>query len=128
ENFCEAELAAIREAKHSVNLEAYIFGKGRVTKRFLEALTERARAGVRCNLVLDAIGAFATWDSYLAEFRAAGGRAYFYHPLKWFTLPRINNRTHRELIVIDGRVGFVGGAGFADHWLLTHRRKKKPRV
>jgi cardiolipin synthase len=127
EAFYEAELAAIREAKHSVNLEAYIFGKGKVTHRFLDALTERARAGVQCNLVLDAIGAFATWQSYLAEFREAGGRVYFYHPLQWFTLPRINNRTHRELIVVDGRVGFVGGAGFADHWMHPHGRKQKPR-
>ena len=62
---------------------------------------------------------------YFAELRAAGGRVYFYHPITWYTLPRINNRTHRELIVIDGSVGFVGGAGFADHWLLPHGRKKR---
>jgi cardiolipin synthase len=127
EAFYEAELEAIQQARHSVNLEAYIFGKGKVTRRFLDALTERAAAGVRCNLVLDAIGAFATWQGYLAEFREAGGRVYFYHPLQWYTLPRINNRTHRELIVVDGRLGFVGGAGFADHWAHTHGRKHKPR-
>src|SRR4029453_5388046 len=119
--------AAIRARRHSVNLEAYIFQKGEVTRRFLEALTERARAGVRVNLVLDAVGAFTTWNHYFDELRRAGGRAFFYHPLKWFTLPRINNRTHRELIVVDGEVGFVGGAGFADHWLLTHGRRHKPR-
>ena len=78
-------------------------------------------------MVLDAVGGFATWQSYFTELREAGGRVYFYHPLKWYTLPRINNRTHRELIVVDGRVGFVGGAGFADHWLHTHGRKRKPR-
>jgi cardiolipin synthase len=127
EVYYEAELAAIREAKHSVNLEAYIFQKGEVTRRFLEALTERASAGVHVNLVLDAIGAFMTRSDYFAELRAAGGRVHFYHPITWYSLPRINNRTHRELIVIDGRVGFVGGAGFADHWLLRHGRKKKPR-
>jgi cardiolipin synthase len=127
ETFYEAELAAIRGARHSVNLEAYIFGKGRVTQRFLEALTERAAAGVRCNVVLDAIGAFTTWDSYLAGFRAAGGRVFFYHPLLWYTLPRINNRTHRELLVVDGTVGFVGGAGFADHWMYPHGRRQRPR-
>jgi cardiolipin synthase A/B len=126
EAFYEAELAAIRQAKHSVNLEAYIFGKGEVTRRFLEALTERARAGVKVNLVLDAIGAFLTPDACFAPLRAAGGRVCFYHPIRWYTLPRINNRTHRELIVVDGRIGFVGGAGFADHWLLPHGRKKRP--
>jgi cardiolipin synthase len=127
EVYYEAELAAIREARHSVNLEAYIFQKGEVTRRFLEALTERARAGVRVNLVLDAIGAFLTGGDYFAELCAAGGRVYFYHPITWYSLPRINNRTHRELIIIDGRVGFVGGAGFADHWLRPHGRKKRPR-
>lgn len=116
ENYYEAELAAIRRAEHNINLEAYIFQKGRVGDEFVKVLTERARAGVQVNLVLDAIGSFASWDSYFKELRAAGGRVCWYHPFKWYTLPRINNRTHRELIIIDGRVGFLGGAGFADHW------------
>jgi len=125
EVYYEAELAAIRAARHSVNLEAYIFQKGEVGRRFIEALTERARAGIHVNLVLDAIGSFASWDSYFKELRAAGGRVAWYHPFKWYTLPRINNRTHRELIIIDGTVGFIGGSGFADHWLLS--RKDHPR-
>ena len=117
EVYYEAELAAIRAAKKSVNLEAYIFQKGEVGKKFVEALTERARDGVEVRLTLDAIGSFATWDSYLKELREAGGRIGWYHPLRWYTLPRINNRTHREIIVVDGQIGFVGGSGFADHWL-----------
>ncbi|HEX7999669.1 MAG TPA: phospholipase D-like domain-containing protein [Pyrinomonadaceae bacterium] len=116
--YYEAELAAIRAAKTSINLEAYIFQKGEVTKKFVEALTERAKNGVEVRLALDAIGSFASWDSYFAELRAAGGRVAWYHPFRWYTLPRINNRTHREIIVIDGRIGFVGGSGFADHWLI----------
>jgi cardiolipin synthase len=128
EVYYQAELEAIRRAEHSVNLEAYIFQKGEVARRFLEALTERARAGVQVNLVLDALGSFATWRGTFRELLAAGGRVFFYHPIRWHTLPRINNRTHRELIVIDGRVAFLGGAGFADHWLLPHgRRRRKPR-
>lgn len=125
EVYYEAELEAIRAARTSVNLEAYIFQKGEVTRRFLDALTERARAGVRVNLVLDAIGSFTSWESYFKELRAAGGRVAWYHGFKWYTLSRINNRTHRELIIIDGEVGFVGGSGFADHWLLP--TKGKPR-
>jgi cardiolipin synthase len=121
--FYEAELLAISLARHSVNLEAYIFQKGEVTRRFLEALTERARAGVQVRLVLDAVGSFATWESYFAELTEAGGRVAFYHPIRWYTLPRINNRTHRELIVVDGAVAFLGGAGFADHWFKAHGRK-----
>lgn len=127
EAYYEAELAAIRQAQHSVNLEAYIFQKGEVTRRFLEALTERARQGVKVDLVLDAVGSFATWSGTFRDLTAAGGRVFFYHPIRWHTLPRINNRTHRELLIVDGRVGFLGGAGFADHWLLPHGRKKKKR-
>ena len=127
EVYYEAELEAIREARHNINLEAYIFQKGEVARRFIEALTERARAGVRVNLVLDAIGSFATWESYYKELTAAGGRVAWYHPLQWHTLSRFNNRTHRELITVDGRVGFIGGAGFADHWLLDHDGKRRWR-
>lgn len=116
--YYEVELQAIRAAQKSVNLEAYIFQKGEVAKKFVEALTERAKAGVEVRLALDAIGSFATWDSYLKELRDAGGKVAWYNPFRWYTLPRINNRTHREIIVVDGTVGFVGGSGFADHWLI----------
>jgi cardiolipin synthase len=116
EVFYEAELEAIAAARESINIEAYIFQKGELTGRFVGALTERARAGVKVRMVIDAIGSFTTWESYFAELKAAGGRVCWYHPLRWPTLARFNNRTHREIIVVDGRVGFVGGAGFADHW------------
>jgi cardiolipin synthase A/B len=125
EIFYEAELEAIRAAKESVNIEAYIFQKGELTRKFVEALTERARKGVKVRMVIDAIGSFATWESYFKELRAAGGRVCWYHPLRWATLARFNNRTHREIIVVDGRIGFVGGAGFADHWYKGH--DKNPR-
>jgi cardiolipin synthase len=115
--YYEAELEAIRAAEKSINLEAYIFQKGEVARKFVEALTERAGKGVEVRLALDAIGSFATWDSYLKSLRDAGGLVAWYNPFRWYTLPRINNRTHREIIVVDGRVGFVGGSGFADHWL-----------
>lgn len=121
EVYYEAELEAIRSARQSINLEAYIFQKGEVTRRFVEALAERARSGVEVRLTLDAIGSFATWNSYFKELRAAGGRVGWYHGFKWYTLPRINNRTHREIIVVDGRIGFVGGSGFADHWLKNEK-------
>lgn len=125
EIFYEAELEAISKARNSVNIEAYIFQKGVIASRFVKALAERARAGVQVNIVLDAIGSFATWNSYFKELRDAGGRICWYHPLKWYTLPRINNRTHRELFIIDGEVGFIGGAGVADHWLIS--KPDRPR-
>jgi cardiolipin synthase A/B len=125
EVFYEAELEAIRGAKHNINIEAYIFQRGRVAERFIEALIERAEAGVNVNVVLDAVGSFATWDSYLRPLRDSGARVAWYNPIRWHTLLRINNRTHRELIIVDGLVGFAGGAGIADHWL--YQRGKSGR-
>ena len=127
EVYYEAELEAISRAESSVNLEAYIFQKGEVADRFVRALAERARAGVRVKLVLDALGSFASWDSYFRELTQAGGHVTWYHPLRWHNWPRYNNRTHRELIVIDGRVGFVGGSGVADHWLKARDGKRRWR-
>jgi cardiolipin synthase A/B len=125
EQFYEAQLAAIRRARRSVNLEAYIFQKGEVSRRFLEALTERARAGVKVNVVLDGMGSFATSRSYCKPLTDAEGRVEFYHNLSWRSLARFNNRTHRELLIVDGETGFIGGAGIADHWLTG--KKDHPR-
>lgn len=122
--YYDAELEAIRSAQQTVHIEAYIFQRGEVTRRFLEVLTERARAGVKVRLVLDAVGSFASWNSYFADLRRAGGCVAWYHSFHWHTLPYVNNRTHREVIVVDGKTAFVGGSGFADHWLLP--RKGEP--
>ena len=125
EKFYEAELEAIRQARQSINLEAYIFQPGEVASRFLAALAERARAGLRVNVTLDAIGSFATRKSYCKDLIDAGGHLQFYHPLSWKSVARINNRTHRELLIVDGKVGFIGGAGIADQWQLS--KKNHPR-
>jgi cardiolipin synthase len=125
EVFYPAVLECMRSAKKSINVEAYIFERGKVTREFIAVLSERARAGVRVNVVIDAIGSFRSMFGYLSEVTDAGGNVYFYHGFKWHQLPRLNSRTHRELVVVDCKVGFVGGAGFADHWLYS--RKKSPR-
>jgi cardiolipin synthase len=127
EVFYEAELEAIRASKHSVNIEAYIFQKGEVSRKLLEALTERAHAGVKVRMVIDAIGSFATWESYFKELRAAGACVCWYHPFRWQTLAHLNNRTHREIIVVDGLVAFTGGAGVADHWYKGKGRNPRWR-
>ncbi|HJZ11038.1 MAG TPA: phospholipase D-like domain-containing protein, partial [Acidobacteriota bacterium] len=127
EVFYEAQLEAIRNARSSINLEAYIFQRGKVTRRFVEALAERARAGVKVNMVLDAIGCFLTTRKFFKELSDAGGRVEWYHPFRWYNLPRLNNRTHRELLIIDGEIGFTGGAGFADHWLHNKRKHRRWR-
>jgi cardiolipin synthase len=77
------------------------------------------------NLLIDAVGSTSYKESNLDELKKAGGRVAWYHALRWYTWPRMNNRTHRELIVIDGVTGFIGGSGFADHWLLSE--EKDPR-
>jgi cardiolipin synthase len=114
--FYEEELAAISAAEHSINLEAYIFHPGEITERFVRALAARARAGVKVNLVLDAIGNMRTPKKFVSSLEAAGGKVAWYNGSKWYKLPRFNHRTHRELLVIDGRIGFIGGAGIADQW------------
>ncbi|PYX04196.1 MAG: cardiolipin synthase B [Acidobacteria bacterium] len=116
ENFYEAELASLRQAQRSINIEAYIFHRGQVTRRLLEVLAERARAGVKVRLVVDALGSFSTSKRYFKSLTEAGGRIEWYHPLRWNNWFRSNNRTHREMIVVDGSTAFVGGAGFADWW------------
>lgn len=116
DKFYEAELAAIRTARETVHLEAYIFLPGEIGDRFRDALTERARAGVEVRLIIDYIGSFRTFRSYFRDLLNAGGTLAWYHPPTLDLLPVINNRTHRELIVIDGSVGFIGGAGIADQW------------
>ena len=110
-------LAAIRAAKKTINLEFYIYWDGVVGKQFAEALAERARAGVKVNVILDAVGS-SEMSADLVEFLQRNGISVeWYHPLRWYTLSRFNHRTHRKLLVVDGTVGFTGGVGIADEWL-----------
>jgi cardiolipin synthase A/B len=115
-NFYGAEIQAIAQAHKSIDWVAYIFAKGEIAQRMVAALTERARAGVEVNLVIDAVGSFSMPKKFFAPLTEAGGHVRWFHPLRWNNWPRANNRTHRELIVIDGQIGFIGGAGVADHW------------
>ncbi|HZU29905.1 MAG TPA: phospholipase D-like domain-containing protein, partial [Candidatus Angelobacter sp.] len=115
-NFYEAEIQAVQQAQKSVDWEAYIFTKSEIARRIVDALTERAQAGVEVNLVIDAVGSLMTPKKFFDKLKAAGGHVQWYHPVRVYNWPRANNRTHRELIVIDGQVGFLGGAGVADHW------------
>jgi cardiolipin synthase A/B len=116
DRFYEEELQAIASARSSVNLEAYIVQRGDIAKRIIAALTERQRHGVQVRFVVDAMGSLTTPKLYFKELRAAGGKVEFYHPMRWNTWMRSNNRTHRELMIVDGSTGFIGGAGIADQW------------
>lgn len=114
--FYPAMLQAIRAATRSVNMECYIFQPGKIADQFIDALAERARLGVNVTIVVDAIGSFSLWGRPVRRLRKAGCRIESYQRLRWYSLARINNRTHRELLIVDGKVAFVGGAGIADWW------------
>lgn len=121
ECFYDSELAAIGAARSSIHIVAFIFHPSEIGDRFLAALVERARAGLAVRVVVDAIGSFPTPNRYFDGLRAAGGSVAWYQPIRWYTLKRFNNRTHREIVVVDGRIGFVGGAGIASHWFRPAR-------
>jgi cardiolipin synthase A/B len=115
--FYPAMLNAIRAAEQSVNLECYIFNSGEVGDEFVRALADRGRAGIVVTIVADAIGSSGLSGAARATLADAGCRLEWYQPLTWYRFARLNNRTHREILVVDGRVAFVGGAGIADWWM-----------
>jgi len=112
-----AELGALRGARRSIHLEVYLFLRGRVADEMLAALEERARSGVRVRLIVDRYGSLFTPKRYFDALLAAGGEVCWYQPIAWYTLKRLNNRTHRDLLVVDGAVAFVGGIGVGDYWV-----------
>ncbi len=111
-----AMLGAIRDAHETITFETYIYWSGDIGQKFSEALCERARAGVKVHVLLDWVGAGKIEKKYLDDLHSAGVEVERYHPLRWYSVARINNRTHRKLLVVDGRVGFTGGVGIADLW------------
>lgn len=119
--FYPAMRDAIRAAEASINLECYIFNPGDAADMLIDAMVERANAGVEVRLVLDAIGSSRMIGDSARRLRDAGCQISFYQPFRWHRLHRLNNRTHRELLVIDGRVAFTGGAGVADWWLKPEK-------
>jgi cardiolipin synthase len=133
-----AMLKAIREAKQTIDFETYIYWSGEIGRQFTEALSERARAGVKVNVMLDWVGSMKITDAEMNAMRSAGVQLERYHKPVWWKLARLNNRTHRKLLIVDGRIGFTGGVGIADkwgghaqdpdHWRDTHFRVEGPVV
>ena len=133
-----AMLQSIRGAQKTITFETFIYWTGDIGKSFADALSERARAGVHVHLLLDWVGSVKMEAKYLDQMKAAGVNIQQYHPLRWYNLGRMNNRTHRKLLVIDGKVGFTGGVGIAelwtgdaqdpDHWRDLHYRVEGPVV
>ncbi|MFL6529577.1 MAG: phospholipase D-like domain-containing protein [Chthoniobacterales bacterium] len=110
-------LAAIRSARRTIDFETYVMWNGEIARQFADALAERARAGVQVNVILDSQGTGKMGSDNLEKMRAAGVHTVKYHPLALWDPRKYNNRTHRKLLIIDGKIGFIGGVGIADEWL-----------
>jgi cardiolipin synthase len=133
-----AMLGAISDARRTITFETYIYWSGEIGRQFSEALSERARAGVKVHVLLDWVGSQKIDEQVVKAMEQAGVEVQMFHPLHWYHLTRMNNRTHRKLLVVDGRVGFTGGVGIADiwsgnaqdpqHWRDSHYRVEGPVV
>ncbi|HET8770219.1 MAG TPA: phospholipase D-like domain-containing protein, partial [Gemmatimonadaceae bacterium] len=131
-------LEAIRGARESITFETYIYWSGEIGEEFTEALAERARSGVPVHVTVDWVGSVKMDQELLDRMEEAGVHVRRYRPLHWYNLHRLNNRTHRKLLVVDGRIGFTGGVGIADlwqgdaedpgHWRDSHFRIEGPVV
>lgn len=111
-----AMLSAIRGARKTINFESYIYWSGEIGKEFAEALAERAKAGVKVHVLLDWVGSTKVEEAVLDVMTNAGVDVKRYHPVRWYTLGKLNNRTHRKLLIVDGTLGFTGGVGIAPEW------------
>lgn len=132
-----AMLDAIRSARVSLCFETFIF-RDEIGAQFCRALTEAAQRGVRVHVLLDWLGARSIDHGLLEPARRAGAHVEFYHEPSWYHLGRLNNRTHRKLLIVDGRIGFTGGVGIGrewtgngqdpEHWHDLHYRVEGPVV
>lgn len=111
-----AMLDAIGQAQHSITFETFIYWSGDIGKAFAAALANRAQNGVKVHLLLDWVGSAKMEDPLLETMRSAGVQVVKFHEPHRYNLARLNNRTHRKLLVVDGRVGFTGGVGIAREW------------
>nr|WP_309672867.1 cardiolipin synthase [Gemmatimonas sp.] len=138
EQIFPAMLEAIRTAKHTITFETFIYWSGDIGHQFADALAERAANGVKVHVLLDWVGSTKMEPELLERLNSTGVMVKRYHPPRWYTLARMNNRTHRKLLVVDGQIGFTGGVGIADpwqgqaqdaeHWRDSHYRVTGPVV
>jgi cardiolipin synthase A/B len=133
-----AYLDAIRQAQETVNLLTYAYWRGDIASEVAETLCEKAHAGVECNVIVDAVGAAKMDRQLVGKMRDAGVEVCYFRPPKPYAVKRLQHRTHRKLLIVDGTVGFTGGVGIAeewtgnaqdpDHWRDTHVRVRGPVV
>jgi len=125
DTFFPAMLEAIQQAKKTVTLETYIWASGRASDDFIAALTDRARNGVKVHVLLDGMGTLKFKGEDRMRLEEAGVHVIKYGREHWYQIkPNINHRTHRKLLIIDGRIGFTGGMCIDDHWLGDAKSEK----
>jgi cardiolipin synthase len=131
-------LEGIRRAQKTITFETFIYWSGAIGEEIAAALSEKARAGVAVHVLLDWVGSSKMDRRYLKMLKEAGAEVIQFHKPHWTGLGRMNDRTHRKLLVIDGYIGFTGGVGIAQewtghaqderHWRDTHFRVEGPVV
>lgn len=127
-----AMLAAIRQAQDHVNMESYIIEDDEVGRQFADLLLEKQSAGVQVNVIYDSIGGFNTPGAFFERLRAAGIAVLEFNPVNPFagkTRWLLNNRDHRKLLVVDGRIAFIGGINISSVYSsgsIIHRPGKAP--
>ncbi|MDR6386986.1 cardiolipin synthase [Paraburkholderia caribensis] len=109
-------LEGIASAQKTITFETFIYWSGAIGEQIARALSEKARAGVAVHVLLDWVGSQKMDRHYLQMLKDAGAEVIQYHKPHWTGLGRMNDRTHRKLLVIDGRIGFTGGVGIAQEW------------
>lgn len=117
----------IAAARKSVHIESFIWYDGKLASQFVAMLARKAREGVEVRLLVDASGGRQLDDEELESLKAAGAKVAHFHPLRISNLGRLNNRDHRKLFVIDGRIGYTGGFGIADEWTGNAEDRKHYR-
>ena len=109
-------LAAMRDAEQSINFLTYVYWQGDIARRFAAELSAACRRGVEVRVLLDAVGSAKMDAALIEEMERAGCRVARFHPPRWNELRRLNRRTHRKVLVVDGMLGFTGGVGIAEEW------------
>ena len=122
-----AMIDAIDKAKHTITFETFIYWSGDIGVAFTDALSRQARAGLHVHVLLDWLGSVKMERAQIDSMVDAGVQIERYHKPHWSHLGRLNNRTHRKLLVIDGQLGFTGGVGIADQWQGNARNKDEWR-
>jgi cardiolipin synthase A/B len=119
-----AMLDAIRGAQKSINLESFIWSSGKVSTEFVNALSERAEAGVKVHVIVDWLGSLYLKSKDAKRMRDAGVKLVRMNPPLSIRFFRFNHRTHRKLLIVDGKVGFIGGVCISDSWSGNGERRK----